>query len=229
MLGLSGWLAALGAVWAAWSSSLKRRELVARACHELRAAITAVRLALELGGRAGELAPERLRAIELELGCAALALEDLGSAFGGERAPSSREHVSVERLLHDVVGAWEGVAAAYGAELRLGAVPCEWLYCDRRRVAQATGILVANAVEHGGGVVEVGGRFDADRVRIEVTDSGRGLPAPVTDLACEPNGRRARRGRGLAIASAIAASEGGRLSAAPSERGARLVLELPAA
>ena len=39
----------------------------------------------------------------------------------------------------------------------------------------------------------------------------------------------ARAGRGLAIAAAVAEAHGGRLAAAPSERGARLVLELPAA
>ncbi len=47
------------------------------------------------------------------------------------------------------------------------------------------------------------------------------LGAPVTGAG--------RRGRGLAIAAAVATLHGGRLSAAPAERGARLVLELPVA
>jgi signal transduction histidine kinase len=98
---------------------------------------------------------------------------------------------------------------------------------DRLRLAQATGNLISNAIEHGGGVVEVRGRGGPDRVRVEVIDAGSGLPAPVPDLARRPHRGRGRRGRGLAIATAIAASHAGRLSAAPSERGARLVLELP--
>ena len=45
----------------------------------------------------------------------------------------------------------------------------------------------------------------------------------------QARGRRGRRGHGLAIAEAIAADHGGRLFAAPSQTGARLVLELPKA
>ncbi len=41
-------------------------------------------------------------------------------------------------------------------------------------------------------------------------------------------GRVSGRGHGLAVASAVAASHGGRIAAAPSERGARIVLALPA-
>jgi signal transduction histidine kinase len=102
---------------------------------------------------------------------------------------------------------------------------------ERLRLAQATGNLIANAIEHGGGEINVRGGRDSGRsiVRIEVLDAGPGLPAPVADLARRPRGGRGTRGRGLAIAATIARDHGGRLAAAPSERGARLVLELPAA
>ncbi len=76
-------------------------------------------------------------------------------------------------------------------------------------------------------MVEVRGRLDGADVRIEVTDCGPGLPAPVAVLTRRARRHRGPRGRGLAIAAAIAAGHGGRLAAAPSERGARLVLELP--
>jgi signal transduction histidine kinase len=107
------------------------------------------------------------------------------------------------------------------------------------------GNLLANAVEHGGGVVEVSWRVGATEVTIEVLDEGPGLPGPLSELACRrPRpwpaqrlrraGRRrhragSRRGHGLAVASAIAFAHGGTLDAAPSERGARLVLVLPSA
>src|ERR1019366_8719364 len=74
--------AALGAAAAALvcRSLRTRMEAVARACHELRGPLSAVRLGLELGSAGGELTPARLRAIELELGRASLALDDLAAA-----------------------------------------------------------------------------------------------------------------------------------------------------
>ena len=98
---------------------------------------------------------------------------------------------------------------------------------DRARLAQATGNLIANAIEHGGGAIELRGRAAGGSVRIDVIDDGAGLPAPVADLARRARGGRGARGRGLAIASSIARDHGGRLAGAPSQRGARLVLELP--
>jgi two-component system sensor histidine kinase QseC len=100
---------------------------------------------------------------------------------------------------------------------------------DRLRLAQATGNLIANAIEHGGGTVLVHGCCaQPGRARIEVIDTGPGLPAPVAELTRRRHRGHGVRGRGLAIAAAVAASHGGRLAAAPSRRGARLVLELPA-
>jgi signal transduction histidine kinase len=100
---------------------------------------------------------------------------------------------------------------------------------DRVRLAQAIDNLIANAVEHGGGEVGVRGSVESGAVRIEITDGGPGLSAPIAELTRRACRGRRGRGRGLAIASDSARAHGGRLAAAPSERGARLILELPAA
>lgn len=232
---VAGWLAASGAGLAAggaWRALTGRMETVARACHELRGPLTAARLGLQLGARAGELSPARMRAIDLELGRAALALEDLDGVRARRLIDAWRplEPVDLRELVADSVEAWRAPAAA-----RSVALTGEWsgrpasVWGDRLRLAQATGNLIANAIEHGGGVVEVRGSASADRARVEVSDTGPGLPAPVAELARRPRAGRGARGRGLAIASAVAASHGGQLAAAPSRRGARLVLELPVA
>jgi signal transduction histidine kinase len=230
---VGGWLAASGAGLAAggvWRALAGRMESVARACHELRGPLTAARLGLQLGARTGELSPARLRAIDLELGRAALALEDLDIArTRGVHPWRAPEPVDLEQLLSDSAEASRAAAAARGVELQAGwsGGPAR-VWGDRLRLAQATGNLIANAIEHGRGPVEVRGRADRGRARIEVIDTGPGLPAPVAELARRPHRGRGARGRGLAIATAIATAHGGRIAAAPCRRGARLVLELPA-
>ena len=233
-LSVGGWLAASGAGLLAggvWRARSGRMETVARACHELRGPLTAARLGLQLGARTGELSPARLRAIDLELGRATLALEDLDGVRGHGLASAWRplEAVDLAELVDDSVEAWRPAADAHGVELLAAwsAGPA-MVWGDRLRLAQATGNLIANAIEHGGGLIEVRGRVDAGRARIEVIDTGPGLPGPIAELASRPRAGRGARGRGLAIAGAVAAGHGGRLVAAPSLQGARLVLELPA-
>jgi signal transduction histidine kinase len=227
-----GWLSALvglGLAAVCFLELRRRRELVARACHELRGPLTAAHLALYAGARRGEAPPPRLAAIELELERAAMALDDLAAARRGRRAGDRDEPIDVGDLLAHQAATWRVVAAVFGARLdlvepRTGAI----VRGDRVRLAQAVGNLVANAFEHGAGRVELLARAQGDRVRIEVADEGPGLPAPVRDLTRRPRAGRGQRGRGLAIAADIADRHGGRLVAAPSVRGARLALELPA-
>jgi signal transduction histidine kinase len=233
-LAIAGWLCAAAALVAGVGARRSRgamMERVARACHEVRGPLTAARLGLEPG--TSELSPARLRAIDLELGRAALALDDLSDAGRRRRPIRNWDCVDVDALLADAAEA-SRVTVAPGAhparEIQLTwSGPAAYVWGDRLRLAQATRNLIANALEHGDGAVEVHGRTLGGRVRIEVIDGGPGLPASVADLARRPRGGRGARGRGLAIASAVAANHGGRLAAAPSDRGARLVLELPAA
>jgi signal transduction histidine kinase len=220
-----------------------RRRLadVARVCHEVRGPLCAARLGLDTL----RAEPARLTAIDLELRRAARALEDLG----GDAPADRRELVDVCALARAHAPAWQAVAAAHAAELRLdvitevapaavvplrprrgvssGPLGSTTVFADPVRLAQACANLVANAAEHGGGVVRVRVAAVGDRVRFEVADDGPGLPAPVAALA--GRARNGRRGHGLAVAAAVAARHGGRLTAAPARSGARLVLALPAA
>lgn len=228
-----GWLAAL-TVATAWRIALARRaELVARACHELRGPLTSARLAARLAQRAAppEAEPASranlLQAIDLELGRAGLALADFDAAWHGGCAGDRVTTFALAPLLEDAAGAYRGEAWTRSRRLRLEPPPDGVeLRGDRLRLAQAIGNLLANALEHGGGEVVLRARASACTVRIEVLDEGRGLPAPIGELTRRPRGRH---GHGLAVAEDVAARFGGRLAAAPSERGARLVLELPTA
>ena len=232
---LAGWIAAglAGAlVWGVRRVHGHRMEAVARACHELRGPLTAARLGLGPGLGSGRAAPSprRLRAIDTELERAALALDDLAGAGAGGRRRWELDRVEIRDLVADSVEAWQAGAAAGGTELRgcwggEGAV----VWGDRLRLAQALGNLIANALEHARGPVTVHGTVRHGRVRIAVSDHGAGLPAPVAELRRRPRRGRGGRGRGLAISAEVAEAHGGRLASAPSQAGARLVLELPVA
>jgi signal transduction histidine kinase len=243
---------------------LRARRRLARACHEVRGPLCAVRLGL---GTLDE-DPPRLAALDLELRRAARALDDLT----GARAADRRELIDLYALARAHAPSWQSVAAAHGAGLRLDVVaeaqppggivvplrrrrpahcappmlaaplraaasagppvvtpPSTAVFGDPLRLAQACANLVANAAEHGGGLVRVRVVAVGDRVRFEVADDGPGLPAPVAVLAAAGRARRSRRGHGLTVAAAVAHRHGGRLTAAPAGAGARVVLDLPAA
>lgn len=203
-------------------------ELVARAAHELRGPLAAAHLGLQTLGRQPGVQRWRCASVDVQLQRAALAVADLAAAPRGRRAGDVPGVVDVGLLLEEQLRAWRPMAAAYGCELALAPVAPGAVVCgDRLRLGQAIGNVLANAAEHGRGRIELSARVVGDRVRIEVVDDGPGLPAPVADLAGRPRAGRGTRGRGLAIAAGIVRRHGGRLASAPSERGARLAMELP--
>lgn len=207
----------------------RRRELVARACHELRGPLTAVRLTLATMERRQEAPPERLATLDHELRRAGLALDDFAAARSGRRILEREEPVEVAELLEEQFHSWEAVACAFESIVLLGCLlPHSVVVGDRLRLAQAISNLIANALEHGPGRIELTARLvGAHHVRIEVIDEGPGLPIPLAELTRRARAGRGRRGRGLAIAAQIAERHRGRLVAAPAPRGTRIGIELP--
>jgi hypothetical protein len=188
---VAGWTAALvlaAALGLAVHRSRIRRELTARACHELRGPLTAAELALHgLGRRGVPVGP-----VQGELARARLALADLAAAPAGSRGPDRPGTVDLAALLARHEAAWGALAAASGASLevrrpraRVRAV----VHGDPGRIAQAVANLVANAAEHAGGRVRVAIRATRGTVAVEVRDDGPGLPAPVAELVARPRGR----------------------------------------
>ncbi len=221
----AGWILAFAGLVAALVLRARQARVavrIARACHELRGPLGAARLAL--AAMDGEAPPARVAALDLELRRAGLALEDLG----GGRVVAREEPIAVAELLREQFAVWDLVARALGATLVVGdELPGVHVLGDRVRLAQAIGNLIVNALQHGGGRVELSARLAGAAVRIEVSDEGPGLPAGIVALAERREGA-ARHGHGLAVAASVARRHGGRLAPAPSARGARIALELPA-
>lgn len=172
---------ALVLVLALWVLRLRRRlELVARAEHELRGPLTAFGLALESARRGLRVG----HALDSELARARVALVDLTAARRGRRARVLPRRFDLERLARSAAAAWGA-----RVEWRAGPVP---VVCDERRVAQALGNLLANAVEHGAGEVTVRGVERGGYLQLVVANE--------------------ERGRGLAIAADAARDAGATLT-----------------
>lgn len=200
---VGGWLAALGAATAWRIAQARRMEPAACASQE---------------------------AIDLELGSAGHVLAGLGTARQGARAGNRRQTFALAGLLDEAADAYGDAAWARGRRLLLELPPASvLLHGDRQQLAEAIAELLDNALEHGGGAVQLLGRASQHTVRIEVLDEGPGLPASIVELTRRPRVGGDLHTRGLVKAADVAARYRGRLAEAPCEHGARLVLELPTA
>jgi signal transduction histidine kinase len=207
--------AAARGLWVVWGL----RERAARVAHEVRGPLTAANLALHGAARRGEVGPVLVAALALELGRAVIALEDPSAARAGD--------VDLHELLTVRLQTWRDVAAAHDRTLTLEPGPdTAIVHADALRLGQALGNVVANAIEHGRGQIVIRTVQVGDRIRVEVTDDGPGLPASVAELARRPRAGRGARGRGLAITRAVLAHCGGRIFALSTAPGVAIDLPL---
>jgi signal transduction histidine kinase len=201
----------------------RRAGLLADAAHELRGPLTAISLGLE-ALRRQPAARRRVEALTAELCRMEIAAEDVSAAARGRRAAPQPRRLPLREIVERSGEAWRAAA-----ERRGGRVAFDWragdgatVAGDSRRLAQAFGNLLANAVEHGGGEIVVRGRPSNGGVRVEVEDRGA-LPSGVR------RNRSSRQGRGLAIATRAVEQAGGRLVGFDRTGGGHVaVAELPA-
>jgi signal transduction histidine kinase len=149
-----------------------------------------------------------------------------------------RDGVHLDLRPHAARAILEEAAEAAGAALEVRAVdPRVRVLCDRGRVLQVLGKLIANAVRavSGGGSVRLGAEAAAQSVRFSVDDDGPGIEpdvvAHIDDYRWLAT-RRARSGTGLgiAIARGLVVAHGGELRVARAEGGGTIAtFTLPAA
>jgi two-component system heavy metal sensor histidine kinase CusS len=150
-----------------------------------------------------------------------------------------RERVDVAELLDGVREYYEASAAEGGISLTLAVgdkpVVAEM---DRTLVQRAVGNLVSNAVAHtpAGGSVVLGANTESGAIRIEVADTGAGIPADalprVFDRFYRVDTSRSKAlggtGLGLAIVQSILVLHGGNAEIASQPgQGTRVTLHIP--
>ena len=204
----------------------RERRFTADVAHELRTPLTgmssaASMLADELHGirppahRLAEILIDDVRRLEgLVVELLELARLDTG------QDDVHLEALSLSQAVGAVVASWDGeppVTVASGPDLTM--------WADRVRFKRVLCNLVSNAVEHGGGEVEVVWRREEEMVALDVLDRGPGLPDEDVERVFQRfhkiDSARARGGAGLGLAIALehARAQGGSLEAANREGG----------
>jgi PAS domain S-box-containing protein len=144
--------------------------------------------------------------------------------------------VDLAELVTETVALFAGPAAEKRIELAATAAPGLTVRGDRLRLSQMLSNLVSNAIKFTpeGGTVGVRVSEEAGRCRIEVTDSGVGIPPAERGHLFERFYRAstaagvAGTGLGLAISKAIVEGHGGTIGVADADGGGtRFVVELP--
>lgn len=222
-------LGRLATVFNVMLSSLERayaaqQRFIADASHELRAPLAIVRGNLELLEVAIRLPVEErtiaIREARQESDRLARLVDDLLSlARADAGVPMQRQPVELDRVLMMAFGAAHRLAS--GQRLELGVVtPCT-IAGDSDRLTQLILILLDNGIRYtpAGGMVRASLRREADRVLIEVEDTGIGIAAEdlprVFDRFFRADPARSRdpagTGLGLAIARWITEQHAGDL------------------
>lgn len=148
-----------------------------------------------------------------------------------------RSAVAIEPLLSEVTSLYEEVAEDKQIEVTSEVEPGLIVTADSRRLRQVLANLVDNAVKYtpSGGQVHVAARLDDHTVRIEVTDTGVGIPAHdlprIWERLYRGDQSRTERGLGLGLSlvRAIVAAHGGTVEARSEPgRGTSFTVRLPA-
>ena len=237
-------IARLGATLNAMLAGLERsfereRAFVADASHELRTPLAILKTEIELALRAGRTHDELVAALRSageetdRLAELADALLIIARADGGALALAPAP-LSSDELLTGVAARFAGRTQTRGREIVVDDGPAAELTADRRRLEQALGNLLENALQHGAGTIHLAARTHGSVVELHVRDEGPGFPPPFIAEAFErftradPARARGGSGLGLSIVQVIARAHGGIARAANHpDGGADVWMELP--
>jgi PAS domain S-box-containing protein len=166
-----------------------RNQFLAIVSHELRTPLTSIVSFIELiRGEADALTPEGLSFLDIIERNADRLHRLIGDLLMLDRLevgalPLDLASVSIAELVTEAVRTATPGAAKQGVRMEVEAVPGPPVEGDSRRLMQVLDNLIANAVKfsHRNGVVRVTARFGPGAWRIDVADSGIGIPPEEAD------------------------------------------------
>jgi signal transduction histidine kinase len=178
----------------------RERDLVGDVSHQLRSRLTALQLRLD------ELSSHPDPDVSVEGAAALEQAERLASA----------SPLALDGELAAVRDEWQGPVSAEGRSLRVRVGEGLVARATSARFREALGVLVDNALRHGGGTITISGRHsDKDTIVVEVSDNGDGVPSELAPHVFDRGvSGAASTGVGLALARALIEADGGRLELA---------------
>lgn len=221
-----------------------RRDFVANVSHELKTPLTAIQASAETLLEGALERPDRgksfVESIAEETARLRRLVDDLLTLAQVESKGSrpQRENIPLKKFLETQVGRYQPSAQSRGVRLKLEPTPELALMSDREQLGQAVGNLLDNAIKYNraGGRVSVKVSSDSGRCRIEVEDTGIGIPPEDLPRVFErfyrvEKGRSTETGGtglGLAIVKHVAESHGGSVEVESKQGlGSRFTLILP--
>ncbi len=226
-------------------SDTARRDLVAAVSHDLRTPITSLRLLAEAVGDDvvdGELRRGYLERMRTHIDILSNLIDDLFELSRLEAGDIrwSLERVPLDELVGETVEAMRLEAEAKGVSVQFEVA--DTLLSARANPEKLQRVLfnlIQNAIRHtpADGSVVVRAQAIADRIEIEVADSGDGIDPDERERVFTPfyrGGADAARtgggaGLGLAVSRAIVEAHGGRIWLPEAAAGTRVRFSLPVA
>ena len=224
----------------------KQAEFTAMIAHDLRSPIQNIRGVAEMmaDGIFGGVNEEQKRWLGKILTTSAELVDLVGDFLDLSKIEAGQgglmeEELDLQRLIRSCLENCLPMAREKDIALRYNAVPVPRIHADPRRLQQVLTNLLSNALKFtpNGGSIEVSARQEeAQSVRVDVTDSGVGIPALEVESLFHKyqqttSGRNSRdrgTGLGLAICKTIVEAHGGKIWVESEEgKGATFSFSLP--
>ncbi len=212
----------------------------ARVAHDIRGPLTPALIALQQMGRsvtAGDPLRDAIRRGVRSLKVVECLIEDLLEFARSGATSAAGGYAPLRTAMEGVLAETQDLALTFAVELTIEPSPDAAAACGPGVLASILSNLVRNAIRYVDGGVEkrvtVRAAERGGVLRLEVEDTGKGVPAGLGDTIFEPyvRGAHAREGLGLGLATVkrLATAHGGSVGVT-SDRGKTVFwVELPAA
>jgi signal transduction histidine kinase len=212
----------------------------ARVAHDIRGPLTPPMFALKR--LAAVLDPESPHRVMVDRGLHGLQhaealVADLLMFARAAAAPDPKASASLRDVVTGAVQDLESVASSARVQLEVGDVPAATIWCSPGGLASIAGNLVGNAIKHMPAdaktrVVSIGARETDGHVRVEIADTGAGVPEQEQESIFEPyvRGESCCPGIGLGLATTkrLVVAHGGKIGVRPRAGGGSVFwFELP--